>query len=585
MKYIRILITITIIFPLLVIAPNVSAQSPCGDSYVVQPGDTLSGIAVFCETSVAAILEANPGITDPTRLFVGQRLNMPPPEEEEEQPTVTLTPACGPAGSEVLLEGRAYPANAIIDVEIGEQTAPAAEFELIERLRANANGRFELQETIPRTAQPGESWIMFVIARAGGPRIEAASNPFFVTESATRGESTTYIVQPGDTLRSLAARFDVTISALLAANPEITDPSLISVGQRLIIPARAQGDPAVEISPTCGPAGSEVTVLVSDFPENARVEVSLGVFRTTPEIIARDITDGQGELEIEATIPNSAQRNQPWLVTVETVDLPRIRASSSIFTVTQTRTPQTTTTYTVQAGDMLIDVATRFGISTQALLTANPEITNPNTLIVGQRLRIPAQEVSVTIAPRVGTPGTNLQVEAANFPGNTEVEIGAGRSSTDFEIVDAGVTDAVGDLRTQIAIPEIARPNERWLVVAVARLGRLEIKAVSDFFTVIGEAAEAQQIVTIWPLQGPPGSTVVVVAAGFPRYDPVEIKLGRMGESPEVVESTVTDINGTLSSEVTIPDEAEVNEDWVVVITTTRAPSMEATSPSFVITR
>lgn len=585
MKFIRILIAVTTIFALLGITPAVSAQSPCGDSYVVQPGDTLSGIAVFCETSAAAILEANPGITDPTRLFVGLRLNIPAPEEEPEQPTVSLSPACGPADSDVLVEGRDFPANAIIDIEIGEQTAPAAEFDLIERLRANANGRFELEVTIPETARPGEGWIVFVTARSGGPRIEVASNAFFVTESASRGESTTYIVQQGDTLRSIASRFDVTISALLAANPEISDPSLITVGQRLIIPARAEGDPAVEISPTCGPAGSEVTVLVSDFPENTRVEVSLGVFRATPEIVARDITDGQGQLEIEVTIPNSAQRNQPWVVTVETVDLPRIRASSSIFTVTQTRTPQAATTYIVQAGDMLIDVAARFGISTQALLAANPEITNPNTLTAGQRLRIPAQQVAVTIAPRAGPPGTNLRVEAANFPGNTEVEIGLGRSSTDFEIVDAGITDADGDLITQVTLPDTARPNERWLVVALARPGRIEIKAVSDFFTVISEQADEQQIVTIWPPEGPPGSTVFVVAAGFPRYTPVDITLGRVGEGREVVESTVTDINGTLATTVIISDEAQVNQGWVVVITTTRAPITEATSPAFAVTR
>lgn len=234
---------------------------------------------------------------------------------------------------------------------------------------------------------------------------------------------------------------------------------------------------------------------------------------------------------------------------------------------------------------MLIDVATRFGISTQALLAANPEITNPNTLTAGQRLRIPARQVAVTIAPRVGPPGTILRVEAANFPGNTRVEIGVGRSSTDFELVDAGITDADGDLSSQITVPDIARPNERWLVVAVARPGRIEIKAVSDFFTVISEQADAQQIVTIWPPEGPPGSTVFVVAAGFPGYTPVEITLGPVGESLEVIESTVTDINGTLASMVTIPDEAQANQGWVVVITTTRAPSVEATSPAFAVTR
>jgi LysM repeat protein len=45
----------------------------------------------------------------------------------------------------------------------------------------------------------------------------------------------TYIVQPGDTLSEIAARFDVTLAALMEAN-DITDPTLIRPGRVLIIP-------------------------------------------------------------------------------------------------------------------------------------------------------------------------------------------------------------------------------------------------------------------------------------------------------------------------------------------------------------
>ncbi|GAB4504800.1 MAG: hypothetical protein Fur0043_17940 [Anaerolineales bacterium] len=44
-----------------------------------------------------------------------------------------------------------------------------------------------------------------------------------------------YIVQAGDTLSSIAARFDVTLDDLMAAN-DITDPNLLSAGQELVIP-------------------------------------------------------------------------------------------------------------------------------------------------------------------------------------------------------------------------------------------------------------------------------------------------------------------------------------------------------------
>ena len=45
----------------------------------------------------------------------------------------------------------------------------------------------------------------------------------------------TYIVQPGDTLYEIALRFGITLEDLQAAN-DISDPSLLAVGQALIIP-------------------------------------------------------------------------------------------------------------------------------------------------------------------------------------------------------------------------------------------------------------------------------------------------------------------------------------------------------------
>ena len=48
-------------------------------------------------------------------------------------------------------------------------------------------------------------------------------------------EPPVYEVQPGDTLYSIAERFGTTVEAIVAANG-IADPSLIDVGQKLVIP-------------------------------------------------------------------------------------------------------------------------------------------------------------------------------------------------------------------------------------------------------------------------------------------------------------------------------------------------------------
>jgi LysM repeat protein len=54
-----------------------SAQSGCGDPYTVQPGDILVEIAGRCDTSVQAMLFANPDLVDPDVIFPGQELRVP----------------------------------------------------------------------------------------------------------------------------------------------------------------------------------------------------------------------------------------------------------------------------------------------------------------------------------------------------------------------------------------------------------------------------------------------------------------------------------------------------------------------------
>ena len=56
-----------------------------------------------------------------------------------------------------------------------------------------------------------------------------------VTPAATPVPQTTYTVQHGDTLYSIAQRFDVTIENLMATNG-LTDRTFVETGQVLVIP-------------------------------------------------------------------------------------------------------------------------------------------------------------------------------------------------------------------------------------------------------------------------------------------------------------------------------------------------------------
>lgn len=51
--------------------------------------------------------------------------------------------------------------------------------------------------------------------------------------------------------------------------------------------------------------------------------------------------------------------------------------------------PGTTIDYVIQKGDTLSSIAKRYGVTVQAILAINPQITNPNLLFVGRAIKIP----------------------------------------------------------------------------------------------------------------------------------------------------------------------------------------------------
>ncbi|MGI6037280.1 MAG: LysM peptidoglycan-binding domain-containing protein [Limnochordia bacterium] len=73
--------------------------------------------------------------------------------------------------------------------------------------------------------------------------------------------------------------------------------------------------------------------------------------------------------------------------------------------------------YTVQQGDTMFLIAQRFGVPLQALINANPQVTNPNLIFPGQMLCI----------PRAGVPTVEccmLLFGTANVPILPEAEAG-----------------------------------------------------------------------------------------------------------------------------------------------------------------
>ncbi len=108
---------------------------------------------------------------------------------------------------------------------------------------------------IVHVVQRGET--MYSIARHYGTTVQAIAaangiaNPNLIyvgqrliipTGGGQPGGGTVYVVRYGDTLSSIAWRFGVSVQAIMNANG-ITNPNLIYVGQRLVIPASSYYPP------------------------------------------------------------------------------------------------------------------------------------------------------------------------------------------------------------------------------------------------------------------------------------------------------------------------------------------------------
>ena len=200
-----------------------------GETYVVQRNDTLDVIGQEFDVSVVALQQAN-GIEDPRTLRPGMTLVVPagaaaygvfPPTD----------------GSAVLAD--TAPSGFTLDVETGESLDDIAQqFDVSLRAIEIANGVNPGRNVMPGTAIfiPDNAPVYGVddfdpaTLGAGGGSAEPA---------VTVGPDT-YIVQPRDTLETIAAATDKRTQCLVDAN-DLQRPALLQPGQTLFI------------DPACGP--------------------------------------------------------------------------------------------------------------------------------------------------------------------------------------------------------------------------------------------------------------------------------------------------------------------------------------------
>jgi peptidoglycan endopeptidase LytE len=198
--------------------PAAHAQTPM---YQIRPRDTLDAIANRFHVSVTDLVAWN-HLADPNRIEAGAWLVVGSAD----------APQAAPTGSSHYV------------VQPGDTlSAIAARFGTTVAALAAANHLAD-----PNRILAGQVLTVPGVAAAGAAAPPPSSAP--------------YVVQPGDTLSAIAARFGTTVAALAAANG-LANPNRIRVGQTLRVPAA--------LAP-----GALATASASAAPALAAPDVSLG---------------------------------------------------------------------------------------------------------------------------------------------------------------------------------------------------------------------------------------------------------------------------------------------------------------------
>ena len=169
--------------------------------------------------------------------------------------------------------------------------------------------------------------------------------------------------------------------------------------------------------------------------------------------------------------------------------------------------------YIVKPGDTLERVASRFQVSTQALLDANPWLRQFDRVYPGMRLTLPRGAVQVptlSITPTVGHSNTTVTLAATGFPGSTAVLIGFGRMAGPYYQIGQETTDENGAVVREFNIPDWADEVRGDYVFVVQNRNNPNVRAISNFFNLTNTQVEEPVI----PDTGEPTVETYTVKAG-----------------------------------------------------------------------
>jgi len=228
-------------------------------TYRVAAGDTVSSIAGRYGLSTASVLALN-GLGWKSTIFPGQTLKLVAGASAATPVAATPAPAAPSASS-----GR----YTIVKGDTISRIASRLGVSTQSILSANGLSATSIIYPGQTLAIPGASSAPVAATPVAAAPVAAAPVKATPAPVASAGS---YVIQSGDTISRIAAKFGISTQALLSAN-SLSISSVIYAGRTLVIPG-ASAPAAAPAAPAAAPGG--VTLLNAEMEANARVIISVG---------------------------------------------------------------------------------------------------------------------------------------------------------------------------------------------------------------------------------------------------------------------------------------------------------------------
>ena len=342
-------------------APAYLAPTPvAADTYTVQPGDTASTIAAHIGIPTYLLLALNPQVQSPSLLLVGQILTVPDGSTLPPLTTPAPPPTTAPAAAELL--HTVQPGDTLSSI--------AARYDVSTDFLLALNPGLNPDLIIVGTT-------IVVLSQGDAPTTPSPTPPAPTDDDPALAP---YRVLSGDTYSGIASRFGLTQAQLFTLNPTTPPNALLRVGDLLFVPADAflafqAGQP---LPLPVEPAPPPPAPAPDEPPATPRT-----IYVVQPGDTALAIAQLHGLSLSELLVLNPSL--DPNLIGVGQVivvpDVPPNPANVEA-------RPGGPTTYTIQAGDTLGDIAARAGLTIDQLLALNPSV-NPDLITPGTTLLLP----------------------------------------------------------------------------------------------------------------------------------------------------------------------------------------------------